>query len=112
MKRNLLFWIPVQFIQFGYIQEDLQIPFLSLCGLAWTFIISISAGSTKQYNASPEDEIVEEMMKPVDPTEPTGTPVGQTANANAIWYVLNSYIGASPVGWENFTVQWIVLTTN
>ncbi|KAL3906166.1 MAG: hypothetical protein SGARI_004123 [Bacillariaceae sp.] len=29
MKRNLLFWIPMQFIQFGYIQEDLQIPFLS-----------------------------------------------------------------------------------
>ena len=26
MKRNLLFWIPMQFIQFGYIQEDLQIP--------------------------------------------------------------------------------------
>ena len=25
MKRNLLFWIPVQFIQFGYIQEDLQV---------------------------------------------------------------------------------------
>ena len=84
MKRNLLFWIPVQFIQFGYIQEDLQIPFLSLCGLAWTFIISIAAGSAKQYNASPEDEIVEEMMKPVEEAESTRTPVGRTANANAI----------------------------
>lgn len=26
MKRNLCFWIPVQFVQFGFIQEDLQIP--------------------------------------------------------------------------------------
>jgi protein Mpv17 len=52
MQRNLLFWIPVQFIQFAFIQEDLQIPFLSVCGLAWTFILSISAGSAKGYSAS------------------------------------------------------------
>lgn len=50
MKRNLLFWIPVQFVQFGFIEEGLQIPFLSVCGLAWTFILSIAAGSTKNYN--------------------------------------------------------------
>ena len=55
MKRNLLFWIPVQFIQFGYIQEDLQIPFLSCAGLAWTFILSLYAGSAKNY--SPEKEM-------------------------------------------------------
>jgi len=55
MKRNLLFWIPVQFIQFGYIQEDLQIPFLSCAGLAWTFILSLYAGSAKSY--SPEKEM-------------------------------------------------------
>ena len=55
MKRNLLFWIPVQFVQFGYIQEDLQIPFLSMCGLAWTFILSVAAGSAKSY--TPEKEL-------------------------------------------------------
>merc|ERR1712224_147992 len=56
MKRNLLFWIPVQFIQFGYIQEDLQIPFLSCAGLAWTFILSLYAGSAKTYNPAKEIE--------------------------------------------------------
>jgi len=56
MKRNLLFWIPVQFVQFGYIQEDLQIPFLSVCGLAWTFILSVAAGSTKNYTPQKEME--------------------------------------------------------
>ena len=45
MQRNLLFWIPVQFIQFGYVDENLQIPFLSVAGLAWTFIISVFAGN-------------------------------------------------------------------
>lgn len=50
MKRNLLFWIPVQYVQFAYIQEDLQIPFLSVAGLAWTFIISLYAGSAKSYS--------------------------------------------------------------
>jgi hypothetical protein len=48
MKRNLLFWIPVQFIQFAFVDENLQIPFLSLCGLSWTFIISTFAGNAKQ----------------------------------------------------------------
>ena len=55
MKRNLLFWIPVQFIQFGFIEEGLQIPFLSACGLAWTFILSIMAGSAKSYNESNDE---------------------------------------------------------
>eukprot|EP00587_Corethron_hystrix_P007322 CAMPEP_0113297746 /NCGR_PEP_ID=MMETSP0010_2-20120614/478_1 /TAXON_ID=216773 ORGANISM="Corethron hystrix, Strain 308" /NCGR_SAMPLE_ID=MMETSP0010_2 /ASSEMBLY_ACC=CAM_ASM_000155 /LENGTH=252 /DNA_ID=CAMNT_0000150683 /DNA_START=82 /DNA_END=840 /DNA_ORIENTATION=- /assembly_acc=CAM_ASM_000155 len=50
MKRNLLFWIPVQFVQFGYIEEGLQIPFLSLCGLFWTIILSAFAGSAKEYD--------------------------------------------------------------
>ena len=50
MKRNLLFWIPVQFVQFCYIPTDLQIPFLSCAGLAWTFILSVLAGSAKKYS--------------------------------------------------------------
>lgn len=45
MQRNLLFWIPVQFIQFGFIEEQLQIPFLSVAGLCWTFILSVAAGN-------------------------------------------------------------------
>jgi protein Mpv17 len=60
MKRNLLFWIPVQFVQFGYIQEDLQIPFLSICGLAWTFILSVNAGSAKSY--TPEKEMEKDII--------------------------------------------------
>ena len=65
MKRNLLFWIPVQFIQFGYIQEDLQIPFLSCAGLAWTFILSVYAGSAKSYNPEKEMELQEQATESV-----------------------------------------------
>ena len=50
MSKNLKFWIPVQFIQFGFIDEQLQIPFLSAAGLCWTFILSLAAGSTKTYS--------------------------------------------------------------
>ena len=67
MKRNLLFWIPVQFVQFGYIQEDLQIPFLSMCGLAWTFILSVAAGSAKSY--TPEKEMEKEIIVAAVETE-------------------------------------------
>lgn len=49
MERNLIFWIPVQFIQFGFIEENLQIPFLCICGLAWIVILSTMAGSTQKY---------------------------------------------------------------
>jgi hypothetical protein len=58
MKRNLLFWIPVQFIQFGFIPTDLQIPFLSCAGLAWTCILSIYAGSVKSYSEQEQEEQV------------------------------------------------------
>mmetsp|Transcript_7758 Transcript_7758/g.12842 ORF Transcript_7758/g.12842 Transcript_7758/m.12842 type:complete len:305 (+) Transcript_7758:150-1064(+) len=56
MKRNLLFWIPVQFVQFGFVPTDLQIPFLSICGLCWTFILSAYAGSAKGYAAAAEED--------------------------------------------------------
>ena len=57
MERNLLFWIPVQFVQFGYVPTDLQIPFLSCAGLAWTFILSLMAGSATKYSSdNPEHE--------------------------------------------------------
>lgn len=56
MKRNLLFWIPVQDVQFAFVPTDLQIPFLSCAGLAWTFILSLAAGSAKTYSATEQAE--------------------------------------------------------
>jgi hypothetical protein len=55
LKRNWLFWIPVQYFQFGYVDEPLQIPFLCVVGLAWTFILSLAAGSVSSYD---EEEVV------------------------------------------------------
>ena len=65
MKRNLLFWIPVQFVQFGFIDEQLQIPFLSVAGLCWTFILSVAAGSAKGYNSSEEQIAQQEESAPL-----------------------------------------------
>eukprot|EP00522_Entomoneis_paludosa_P018845 CAMPEP_0172441866 /NCGR_PEP_ID=MMETSP1065-20121228/2378_1 /TAXON_ID=265537 /ORGANISM="Amphiprora paludosa, Strain CCMP125" /LENGTH=225 /DNA_ID=CAMNT_0013191461 /DNA_START=232 /DNA_END=909 /DNA_ORIENTATION=+ len=70
MKRNLLFWIPVQFVQFGFIDEQLQIPFLSVAGLCWTFILSAAAGSAKGYNNS-QDQIAQQEAS----AEESATPV-------------------------------------
>lgn len=59
MKRNLLFWVPIQYAQFAFIPLDLQIPFLCLAGLVWTYILSILAGSTNKYsNEVPESDEV------------------------------------------------------
>ena len=71
MKRNLLFWIPIQFVQFGYVDESLQIPFLSVAGLVWTFIISVFAGNANanananQVVSEEEAELVVEMRQDV-----------------------------------------------
>jgi protein Mpv17 len=58
MKRNLLFWIPVQFLTFAFVEENLQIPILIACGLVWTIILSISAGAAK-VTPVPECEALE-----------------------------------------------------
>lgn len=56
MERNLMFWIPVQFIQFSLIPEDLQIPFVCVCGLAWTFVLSVMAGAASTKAAAAQDD--------------------------------------------------------
>ena len=48
LKRNLVFWVPVQFIQFRFIEESLQIPFVCVAGLCWTIILSAVAGNTQE----------------------------------------------------------------
>ena len=62
MQRNLLFWIPVQFIQFTYIDEQLQIPFLSVAGLCWTFMLSAVAGSAAKTASSPNASTPQEQL--------------------------------------------------
>jgi protein Mpv17 len=53
MKRNLLFWIPVQFGVFGWINDDaLQISILIACGFIWTIILSACAGAADQARTS------------------------------------------------------------
>lgn len=90
MQRNLLFWIPVQFIQFGFIEESLQIPFLSVCGLAWTFILSIMAGdaNSKATEAESSSDVV---------TVPAMEVVANTLQENDPIVVVSSEVLAAAV---------------
>jgi hypothetical protein len=66
MKRNLLFWIPIQFITFAFVDEErtnLQIPILIGCGLVWTIILSITAGATTNKDDECKKEKMEEEPK-------------------------------------------------
>mmetsp|Transcript_14027 Transcript_14027/g.18377 ORF Transcript_14027/g.18377 Transcript_14027/m.18377 type:complete len:294 (-) Transcript_14027:666-1547(-) len=58
LKRNWSFWIPVQYFQFGFVDEPLQIPFLCLAGLVWTCILSASAGSVRSFEEEEEAELI------------------------------------------------------
>eukprot|EP00586_Coscinodiscus_wailesii_P018924 CAMPEP_0172513156 /NCGR_PEP_ID=MMETSP1066-20121228/250145_1 /TAXON_ID=671091 /ORGANISM="Coscinodiscus wailesii, Strain CCMP2513" /LENGTH=328 /DNA_ID=CAMNT_0013293287 /DNA_START=53 /DNA_END=1039 /DNA_ORIENTATION=+ len=66
MKRNLLFWIPVQFITFSFVDEQFKIPVLCVSGLIWTFILSVAAGSAKQTASGANDEL-EPLLSEIDP---------------------------------------------
>ncbi len=55
LKRNLLFGIPVQYVQFCYVPKDLQIPFLSCAGIVWIFLLSVYAGSAKKHSTDEPD---------------------------------------------------------
>lgn len=65
MKRNLLFWIPVQFVTFAFVDEgtNLQIPILIVCGLVWTIILSITAGATATSTTTTTTTAKEECKK-------------------------------------------------
>jgi hypothetical protein len=43
-KRNLLFWVPMQFFMFGFLDEKWQIPFSCVMGIVWSTILSAFAG--------------------------------------------------------------------
>lgn len=66
MKRNLMFWIPVQFGVFGFVEESLQIPLLIVCGLVWTVILSISAGAVKAASTVEDPLLEEEIVLAMD----------------------------------------------
>lgn len=57
MKRNLQFWIPVQFFAFAFVEENLQIPILIVCGLVWTIILSVAAGAAKVETAEETESL-------------------------------------------------------
>ena len=65
MQRNLLFWIPVQFGVFGFVEDDaMQISILIACGLIWTIILSAFAGSASQEVTSTVDAQLKDIMTP------------------------------------------------
>ncbi|KAL9184972.1 hypothetical protein ACHAXT_002749 [Thalassiosira profunda] len=47
-KKNLMFWIPIQMVMFGLVDEKWQIPFVCVMGIIWSLILSVTAGQAKQ----------------------------------------------------------------
>jgi len=46
-KNNLIFWIPIQLVMFGLVDEKWQIPFVCLMGIIWSSILSVTAGKAR-----------------------------------------------------------------
>ena len=49
--RNWGFWIPAQYCQFAFLEEQLQVPFTCVMGLVWNVILSAQAGSATKEEA-------------------------------------------------------------
>jgi hypothetical protein len=46
LLRNWCFWLPVQFVQFNYINPDLQVTYAAAFGVIWNAILSWSTASS------------------------------------------------------------------
>lgn len=55
MKRNLQFWLPVQYVQFAFVAPEWQVTYVAVLGLVWNVILSALAGSAA---TSSDDEAV------------------------------------------------------
>tara|TARA_B110001452_G_C15171081_1_gene407057 strand:- start:400 stop:828 length:429 start_codon:yes stop_codon:yes gene_type:complete len=50
--RSVLFWLPVSFVQFAYVQGySMRIVFMSTAGLVWNVCLSLMAGSVSLWKA-------------------------------------------------------------
>ena len=56
VSRNLLFWLPVQFVQFAFVPLQWQVPYVCAAGLGWNIILSGMAGSIAHENCEHDDE--------------------------------------------------------
>ena len=72
LRRNYLFWLPVQFFQFLVLPTEWQIPFVCVASLCWTIILSSIGGSTTPsaspstviaYETTPGDQMVEDQQE-------------------------------------------------
>jgi len=62
IKRNLLFWLPVQLVQFEFVPEELQVTWVALFGYVWKVILSSVSGNAKAGTAYAND--AEECLLP------------------------------------------------
>lgn len=50
--RSVMFWLPVSFVQFAYVQGyPMRIVFMSTAGLVWNVCLSLMAGSVRLWKA-------------------------------------------------------------
>ena len=56
VSRNLLFWLPVQFVQFAAVPLQWQVPYVCAAGLVWNIILSGMAGSVARERCEEDDE--------------------------------------------------------
>merc|ERR1711871_511978 len=54
LSRNLLFWLPTQFVQFYYVEPEWQVTYVCVAGLVWNVILSALAGNAGEQEAEVE----------------------------------------------------------
>ena len=74
LRRNVAFWVPTQFVQFAFVQPELQLPFVCVAGLMWNIILSYVSLST---DASLEAEEEADAASAAAQQQPDPDPVGR-----------------------------------
>jgi hypothetical protein len=66
LRRNVAFWVPVQFVQFAFVQPELQLPFVCVAGLMWNIIlsyVSLQADATEDEETDAASETAEQQQQ-------------------------------------------------
>ena len=68
LRRNYVFWLPIQFVQFFALPPAWHVPFLSVASLVWTCVLS-TLGSGKLATSNTESSLSLQQLEPMSNAE-------------------------------------------
>ena len=96
LRRNVAFWVPVQFVQFAFVQPELKLPFVCVAGLMWNIIlsyVSLQADATEDEETDAASETAEQQQAQAQAQAQGQEQVGRVVPTTQAEQARNAYEG-------------------